>query len=144
MKRTQHLFEDQRITMQEEIDLTVKSLRTYGERYRHWCIAYSGGKDSTATVTLITHLIQTGQIPAPDSLLVLYADTRMELPPLQFSALGILQELNRRGIETRVVLPELDHRYFVYMFGRGVPPPSNVFRWCTPKLKISPMLSALE
>lgn len=130
--------------MQEAIDLTVKSLRTYGERYKHWCIAYSGGKDSSATVTLVTNLIQTGQIPAPNSLLVLYADTRMELPPLQFSALGILQELNKRGIETRVVLPELDHRYFVYMFGRGVPPPSNVFRWCTPKLKISPMLSALE
>lgn len=144
MALNKHLFEDQRITMQEAIDLTVKSLRTYGERYKHWCIAYSGGKDSSATVTLVTHLIQTGQIPTPNSLLVLYADTRMELPPLQFSALGILQELNKRGIETRVVLPELDHRYFVYMFGRGVPPPSNVFRWCTPKLKISPMLSALE
>lgn len=143
MNRSQHLFEDQRITMQEAIDLTVKSLRTYGERYRHWCIAYSGGKDSTATVTLVAHLIQTGQIPAPDSLIILYADTRMELPPLQFSALGILQELNKRGVETRVVLPDLDHRYFVYMFGRGVPPPSNVFRWCTPKLKISPMISAL-
>jgi len=144
MTLNKHLFEDQRITMQEAIDLTVKSLRTYGERYRHWCIAYSGGKDSSATVTLVTHLIQTGQIPTPDSLLVLYADTRMELPPLQFSALGVLQELNKRGVVTRVVLPELDHRYFVYMFGRGIPPPSNVFRWCTPKLKISPMLSALE
>lgn len=144
MRQIKHLFEDQRITMQEAIDLTVNSLRTYGERYRHWCIAYSGGKDSTATVTLVAHLIQTGQIPAPDSLVILYADTRMELPPLQFSALGILQELNKRGVETRVVLPDLDHRYFVYMFGRGVPPPSNVFRWCTPKLKISPMISALQ
>lgn len=132
------------MTMQEAIRLTVQSLQAYGTRYRHWCIAYSGGKDSSATVTLIAHLIKTNQIPAPKSLIVLYADTRMELPPLQMSAIGILEELKIRGIETRVVLPALDHRFFVYMFGRGVPPPSNVFRWCTPKLKVHPMLKTLQ
>lgn len=144
MKRTPHLFEDQRMTMQEAIRLTVESLQIYGSRYRHWCIAYSGGKDSSATATLVAHLIATNQIPSPESLTVLYADTRMELPPLQMSAMGVLDELKRRGIDTKVVYPELDHRYFVYMFGRGVPPPSNVFRWCTPKLKVTPMLKALQ
>jgi DNA sulfur modification protein DndC len=142
--RNKHLFEDQRSTLQEAIELTIRSLRTYGERYQHWCVAYSGGKDSSATVTLIAHLINTGQIPTPRTLTVLYADTRMELPPLQLSATSVLQALNAKGIETRVVLPSLDHRYFVYMLGRGVPPPSNVFRWCTPKLKVAPMIAALE
>lgn len=144
MKRNQHLFEDQRSTLQEAIELTIRSLCTYGERYQHWCVAYSGGKDSSATVTLVAHLIHTGQIPTPKTLTVLYADTRMELPPLQLSAMRVLQELDSQGIETRVVLPPLDHRYFVYMLGRGVPPPSNVFRWCTPKLKVYPMVAALE
>jgi DNA sulfur modification protein DndC len=144
MKKTQHLFENHRMTMDEAIRLTAKSLQEYGSRYRHWCIAYSGGKDSSATVTLIAHLIETNQVPIPESLIVLYADTRMELPPLQMSAMGILEELNKRGIETRVILPVLDHRFFVYMFGRGVPPPSNVFRWCTPKLKVNPMLKTLR
>lgn len=144
MRRTQHLFEDQRMTLDQAIELTVQSLRTYGERYKHWNIAYSGGKDSSATATLVAHLIKSKQIPAPESLTVLYADTRMELPPLQISAMGILDELSKRGIETRIVLPALDHRYFVYMFGRGVPPPSNVFRWCTPKLKVYPMVAALQ
>lgn len=130
--------------MDEAIELTIRSLRTYGQRYRHWSLAYSGGKDSSATATLVAHLIQSKQVPAPESLTVLYADTRMELPPLQMSAMGVLNELSRRGIETRVVLPVLDHRYFVYMFGRGVPPPSNVFRWCTPKLKVYPMVAALQ
>jgi DNA sulfur modification protein DndC len=144
MKRPQHLFEDQRMTMDEAIKLTIQSLREFGARYRHWCIAYSGGKDSSATATLIAHLIKSNQVPAPESLTVLYADTRMELPPLQMSAMGVLQELDRQGIETKVVLPALDHRFFVYMFGRGVPPPSNVFRWCTPKLKVYPMIAALQ
>jgi DNA sulfur modification protein DndC len=32
----------------------------------------------------------------------------------------------------------------VYMLGRGVPPPSNTFRWCTPNIKVLPMQDALE
>jgi DNA sulfur modification protein DndC len=55
------------------------------------------------------------------------------------AAIEILKELEQRGFETRVVLPDLDYRYFVYMLGRGVPPPSNTFRWCTPKLKVMSM-----
>lgn len=68
----------------------------------------------------------------------------MELPPLQIAAMGMLQELERRGIKTQVVLPTLDDRFFVYMFGRGVPPPKNRFRWCTSSLKVEPMLAALQ
>jgi DNA sulfur modification protein DndC len=30
------------------------------------------------------------------------------------------------------------------MFGRGVPPPKNRFRWCTAQIKIEPMLAALK
>ena len=144
MARTLSLFEEDRLTLPKSIELSVESLRHYGSFYKHWAIAFSGGKDSSATVTLIAHLIETGQVPKPESLTVLYADTRQELPPLHLSALGILEELRKRGFETRVVLPELDHRYFVYILGRGVPPPSNTFRWCTPKLKVMSMERELE
>lgn len=137
------LFEADRLTMAESIELTAQSLTAYGAAYPHWAVAYSGGKDSSATVTLVAHLIATGAVPAPQSLTVLYADTRMELPPLQISAMGVLRALQARGITTQVVLPTLDDRFFVYMFGRGVPPPKNRFRWCTSQLKIEPMLAAL-
>ncbi|MGJ3250639.1 MAG: phosphoadenosine phosphosulfate reductase family protein [Elainellaceae cyanobacterium] len=116
----------------------------YGEFYKHWAIAFSGGKDSTATVTLVAHLLETGRIPRPESITVLYADTRQELPPLHTAAMSIMGELRQRGFDTRVVLPEMDQRYFVYMLGRGVPPPSNTFRWCTPKLKVMSMERELE
>ncbi len=137
------LWEDQRLTMERSIQLTSESLSLYGSLYRHWAIALSGGKDSTATVTLVAHLIASGQVPAPQSLTVLYSDTRMELPPLQACAMTILAELESRGIRTQVVLPALDDRFFVYLFGRGVPAPKNRFRWCTPKLKVEPMERAL-
>src|SRR5579859_7228635 len=121
------LWESERLTMQRSIDLTIASLQEYGQLYRHWAIAYSGGKDSTATVTLVAHLIATRQIPQPKSLTVLYADTRMELPPLQACAMTMLRELQARGIHTQIVLPQLDKRFFVYLFGRGVPAPKNLF-----------------
>lgn len=143
--RNASLFESDRLQLREAIEQTALSLQAYAERYRHWAIAFSGGKDSSAVVTLVAHLIEAGRIPAPESLTVLYADTRMELLPLQVHALGILEELRQRDIETRVVLPALDDRFFVYMLGRGVPPPNNrTLRWCTAQIKIEPMLAALK
>jgi DNA sulfur modification protein DndC len=135
------LFE--RMRLDDAIAHSLASLRAYGATYRHWVIAYSGGKDSSAAVALIAWLIKTGQVPAPESLTVLYADTRMELPPLQQTALGLLETLRLADIDARVVLPPLDRRFYVYMLGRGVPPPKNRFRWCTPMLKIEPMMAAL-
>lgn len=137
------LFEGARMTLTRSIELTTESMNAYGPLYRHWVIAFSGGKDSTAVATIVPHLISHGLIPKPDSLTVIYADTRMELPPLQNSAMNVLKQLEGMGIKTRVVYPEMDDRFFVYMFGRGVPPPSNTFRWCTSQIKIEPMLASL-
>ncbi len=137
------LWEGERLTMERSHALTVESLQAYGALYRHWAVAYSGGKDSTALVTLVAHLILTGQITPPQSLTILYADTRMELPPLQATAMQLLEVLKQKGFQTQIVLPQLDQRFFSYMLGRGVPPPKNRFRWCTPQLKIEPMQAAL-
>ena len=138
------LFDSERRTMRDALDLTRQSLLAYGANYDHWAIAFSGGKDSTATVTVVCHLLETGAVPRPKSLTVLYADTRMELPPLHFAAMGTMERLRDRGFNTRVVLPLMDKRFFVFMFGRGVPPSHNGFRWCTGALKVDPMTSALK
>jgi len=142
--RTLSLFENDRLSLDRSIELSAESLRHYGSLYKHWAIAFSGGKDSTATVTLVADLLDKGLVPRPASITVLYADTRQELPPLHNAAMGVLKALQERGFDTRVVLPELDHRFFVYMLGRGVPPPSNTFRWCTPKLKVMSIERELE
>jgi len=137
------LFEGDRMRLPQALELTAQSLGAYGMDYPHWAFAFSGGKDSSATVTAVMHLIETGKVKRPQSITALYADTRMELPPLHSCAMKILQELRARGVRTEVVLPALDDRFFVYMLGRGVPPPSNTFRWCTAQLKIEPMEAAL-
>lgn len=147
------LFEGARIQMDEAMDLTIASLLAYGTTRRHWAVAWSGGKDSTMVVTLVIHLILTGKVPPPESLTVLYADTRMELLPLAIAATHIRGEIEEHAdalaamgcaLRVEVVTAEMDDRFFVYMLGRGVPPPSNSFRWCTPRIKVEPMGRALE
>lgn len=143
-QRQLSLFEDQRLDLTGAIDLSLASLREYGQNYRHWAVAYSGGKDSSATVAFVAWAIKTGQVDPPDRLSVLYADTRQELPPLQQVAVKLLEVLRRDGFDARVVLPPMDKRFYVYMLGRGVPPPKNRFRWCTVSLKVDPMMGALS
>lgn len=145
MKKQQSLFENARMTLQDSLDLTAQSLTAYASEYKHWAIAYSGGKDSSALLTSVLWLIENRQISQPNSLTVLYSDTRQEIPPLQIGAMQTLESVRQRGYAAKVVLPELDDRYFVYMLGRGVPPPNNnTLRWCTPQIKVEPMVNALR
>lgn len=136
------LWQTERQTLLDALDLTALSLTEYGRDNRHWVVAYSGGKDSTATITALDWLIAEGRVPAPESLTVLYVDTRMELPPLQASAAQVLARLETRGATVQTILPALDKRLLVYILGRGVPPPKNTFRWCTRQLKLDPMREA--
>lgn len=134
-----------RMQMTESIELTIQSLLAYGPEHKHWGIAWSGGKDSSATLTLIMYLIDSGKIPRPKTLTVFYADTRLELPPLAIAAQQIMDELEDRGIRVDVVRAPMDKRFMVYLLGRGVPPPNNgTLRWCTGQIKIAPMEEALR
>jgi len=139
-----NFFSAMRSTFQEQEELTIKSMSEYGPRYKHWVFAFSGGKDSTTVLTYVTYLIESEQIDAPESITVCYADAGMEITPLYFAAMQILDMLKTRGINVRIVKPEMDYRYFVYILGRGVPPPSNSFRWCTQHLKIEAMMRNLR
>lgn len=145
MSKQLSLFEKDRATSQDAIALTIQSLKAYGQDYKHWQISFSGGKDSSCLVTLVIHLIETGEIPKPDTLTVMYADTRQELPPLHASAMQILREVSRRGFTSQVVTAPIDKRFWVYILGRGVPPPNNsTLRWCTQQIKLNPMVESIK
>jgi DNA sulfur modification protein DndC len=134
-----------RLQMTESIELTIQSLQAYGAEHEHWGVAWSGGKDSSATLTLIMYLLDSGKIPRPKTLTVFYADTRQELLPLAAAAGQIMDELEERGVQVEVVTAPLDDRFMVYILGRGVPPPNNnTLRWCTGQIKIEPMEEALR
>lgn len=148
MRKKATLWDGQeyRSTLEEAIATMVNSFYEINAwQYDTWTIGYSGGKDSTALVTLLAYLIDLGILERPKHIKVQYADTGMEVLPLQQSALKVLAQLELFGFETEVVRPELDHRFFVYMLGRGVPPPNNGrMRWCTQKLKVIPMSQLMD
>lgn len=97
------LFDDTpRLNMADSIRMTRETLQEYRKRFDRWQIAWSGGKDSTATLTLIVWMIESGMIESPRALRVLYADTRMELPPLYLSAMSVIDDLRARDIETHL------------------------------------------
>jgi DNA sulfur modification protein DndC len=139
-----NLFGNRRIDFNEQVNYTIDSLNTYGPLHDHWAIAWSMGKDSTTLLTLTVQLIESGQVQPPKSLTVLCADTRMELLPLWLAAKGITEKLQSKGIEVRIVMAEIDKRFFVLMFGRGIPPSGAGFRWCTGAIKITPMENELR
>lgn len=141
-----------RLQMTDSIALTLQGLNVYMEGRDVVSIASSGGKDSTLVLTLVVWAILTRQVPIPKQLVIMYADTRMELLPLYQVIDGVLTELEDRREELaalgcelviRRVMAKVDRRFFVQLLGRGVPPSHNKFRWCTPKLKLEPMAEAL-
>lgn len=134
------LFGETKQTVAEAIDLTVASLQAYGDSHKNWTVAWSGGKDSTCLVTVLSHLLITERIARPESLTVLYADTRLELLPLAASAVVLKDRLEHFGIPCQTVMAPMDKRFLVYILGRGVPPPNNnTLRWCTRQIKVDPM-----
>ncbi len=138
------LFEDARMEIGGAIDLTIQSLRACAH-HEHWVITWSGGKDSTALVTLIIALILNGEIRRPKTLTILFADTRMELPPLAASFQVIAARLAELGFPVQIVMAPLERRFLPYILGRGVPPPNNTtLRWCTRQIKLEPMGAAVQ
>jgi DNA sulfur modification protein DndC len=110
MMQQPSLFEGMRLTLEQAVEQSLDSLRAYGRRYHHLAVAYSGGKDSTATVTFVAWAIRQGLVPAPESLTILYVDTRLELPPLQRSALNLMARLREQGFTAKWVLPPMAKR----------------------------------
>ena len=96
------LWEGHRMRMDEAMELTFTSLRNHGAHHDHWAMAWSGGKDSTAMLTLLLYGVNSGQEPAPKKVSVGYADTRQEMPPLYAAAAGRMDLLRTRGVDVRV------------------------------------------
>jgi len=126
----------------DNIELTFASLQAYANG-KKLAVTYSGGKDSSATLSLVIYAIESGMLK-PADLIILYADTGLELPPLDITARATLSELEQRGYKTQIVRAPVENRLYVKMLGYGYPYPTNRRRWCTRVLKQEPMAQAIE
>jgi len=116
----------------------------YRQSSAPWFLGYSGGKDSTALLRLTYHVLKRSR-KRSRPVHVVYCDTGVEIPVVRDHALATLTKLRKEALSASVPLrvhiarPALDDRYFVKVIGRGYPPPSFMFRWCTDRLRIYPV-----
>ncbi len=116
--------------------------RSYLADDRPWAVAYSGGKDSTATLQLV---LETVARNPRKQVHVLYADTRVEPPPVIAQARMLMGKIrrwahtNQLPIRVRIAYPRPQDNFFVLVLGKGYLPPTRWFRWCTERLKVRPI-----
>lgn len=110
-----------------------------------WCLGYSGGKDSTATLQLVWNAI--AQLPLEKrtkTIHVITTDTLVENPYVShwvrksLEQIKIAAEEQQMPMEPHLLQPEWKETFWVGLIGKGYPAPRRKFRWCTERLKISP------
>ena len=110
---------------------------------RPWILGFSGGKDSTCMVQLIWNALS--QLP-PDKLhkkiFIISSDTLVESPKVVAQiteSLDMMEKAATRShlpVSTNLVRPLIGDTFWVCLLGKGFPAPTNLFRWCTERLKV--------
>lgn len=117
---------------------------------RPWVVAYSGGKDSTLTLQLVLETLTELPAQGQRDLHVLSSDTRVESPNIAAYIANSLERIrchagsDRLRVHTHLVTPDADNGFWVNLIGRGYPPPTRWFRWCTSKMKIKPVRATIQ
>jgi len=124
------------------IDVCAEALERRADA--HWVIAFSGGKDSTASLKVLLSAMRRAK-RRPEGLTIIYCDTGVENPILDVYVKTLLHRMRAEfedgglPIGVRVLKAPVQDRFFVRLIGRGYPPPTNTFRWCTTGLRIRPV-----
>lgn len=129
------------------IEITTDAIKARATA--HWILAFSGGKDSSATLKVFFAAYKRAKVQLA-KVTVIYCDTGVENPILDSYAKNFLRnfdnEILRLGLpfETKLLKAPIQDRFFVRIIGRGYPPPTNSFRWCTTGLRIKPVAAFIE
>lgn len=127
-------------------DYVAEVQRIYCSDGRPWIIGYSGGKDSSAVITLV-YLALLGLKPEDRKkhVFLVCSDTLVETPvvvDLILESMQLIEKGARRDglpITQHAVTPKVSETFWVNLLGKGYPAPSRSFRWCTERMKINPV-----
>jgi DNA sulfur modification protein DndC len=118
--------------------------REYGKSEAPWLVGFSGGKDSSAVLALLIQAI-ANTAEAHNPVYVIFCDTGVENPLVTkfvqyaFRLVNTFSKDRNLPISTHILRPKKKDSYWVKVIGRGCPPPTNRFRWCTDKLRVNPL-----
>jgi len=110
-------------------------------------IAYSGGKDSTLILHFILRVLKNNLKHIKTQIHLVYSDTGVEIPMYSQYVYTFLDQLGlwskREKMENvlriSIVKPLPTESFWYYLFVKGYPTPTYLFRWCTRRLKTNPM-----
>lgn len=129
-------------------DLIAELQALYLEDERPWVIGFSGGKDSTAVLSLIYTAIEKLQPHERHKhVYVICSDTLVETPVVVDLITTTLDLINAQAEEKGLpfsahkVVPKANETFWVNLLGKGYPAPTQNFRWCTERMKIDPVSS---
>ena len=127
-------------TLREIYD-EIKSV--YQSDNRPWILGFSGGKDSTCMVQLVWSAIsELPQEQRQKRIFIISSDTLVESPKIVNQITTTLDKMEKASrqldlpISTNLVRPVVKDTFWVCLLGKGFPAPTNMFRWCTDRLKI--------
>ena len=116
-----------------------------------WIVGFSGGKDSTLVVQLVIEmLLDIAPSDRKRSVHILCNDTLVESPILTSFINKMLEKLKdfceavNLPINVIKTTPPIDQTFWVNLIGRGYPPPTRNFRWCTDRMKIEPTSNYIQ
>lgn len=120
--------------------------RVYCADKRPWVIGYSGGKDSSAVMSLV-YLALLGLEPKDRQkpVFVVSSDTLVETPVVVNhikDSLAAIEKGAKRDnlpISCHKVVPKDNQTFWANLLGKGYPAPTRSFRWCTERMKIDPV-----
>ncbi|HCG6642597.1 TPA: DNA phosphorothioation system sulfurtransferase DndC [Vibrio parahaemolyticus] len=120
--------------------------RVYCADKRPWVIGYSGGKDSSAVMSLV-YLALLGLEPQDRQkpVFVVSSDTLVETPVVVNhikDSLAAIEKGAKRDnlpITCHKVVPKDNQTFWANLLGKGYPAPTRSFRWCTERMKIDPV-----
>ena len=124
-------------------DIHEEIRQVYLSDNRPWILGFSGGKDSTCMVQLIWEALS--ELPAEKlhkRIFIISSDTLVESPKVVeqiTNTLDMMEKASKKShlpISTNLVHPVIEDTFWVCLLGKGFPAPSNLFRWCTERLKI--------
>lgn len=124
-------------------DIYAEIQKVYLNDNRPWILGFSGGKDSTCMVQLIWNaLSELSQKQLHKKIFIISSDTLVESPKVVeqiTTALDMMEKASKKThlpVSTNLVRPVIQDTFWVCLLGKGFPAPSNLFRWCTERLKI--------
>ena len=142
------MIEDLAVAGLPLVDQIEDIQKVYLSDNRPWIVGFSGGKDSTAVLSLIYSAITClERHRRHKDIYVVSSDTLVETPVVVDMFQRVIDAINCQApidgipMSAYTVMPELDQTFWVNLLGRGYPAPTTKFRWCTERMKINPISS---